>query len=214
MSRAAAHVTLHPLCRDHLETRRVSARAPAPETDEELLHAIRQGNQNAFLALFARYGPAVYGLALRVLELQPIAEEVTQDVFLKIWQQPGRWNPELGRFPGWLMTTTRNASIDRLRQEKRHRQAEPAAREDETAELRGAASPMDAPLWATGHDLRALIASLTPEQQRLIDLAYYKGHTHSELAVLLNMPLGTIKTRLRAAIIDLRALWEASERRL
>jgi RNA polymerase sigma-70 factor (ECF subfamily) len=172
---------------------------------------IRQGSQPAFLALYARYGSAVYGLALRVLNLQPLAEEVTQDVFLKVWQQPEKWNPALGRFPGWLMTTTRNAAIDRLRREQRHRQAEPTAAEIEAGELQGAPSPMDTPLWATGHDLRSLLAALTPDQQQMIDLAYYKGYTHSELATLLDMPLGTVKTRLRAAIMQLRALWEDAE---
>lgn len=187
-------------------------RAPAPESDEELVRLTSQGNQNAFLALYARYGSAVYGLVLRVVDLQPVAEEVTQDVFLKVWQQPGRWDPALGRFPGWLMTTARNAAIDRLRREQRHRQSEPNASEIETEELQGAPSPMDAPLWATGHDLRALIAQLAPEQQKLINLAYYKGYTHSELALLLDMPLGTVKTRLRAAILQLRALWDGNER--
>jgi RNA polymerase sigma-70 factor (ECF subfamily) len=186
-------------------------RPPAPETDEELVRHIRQGSQPAFLALYARYGSAVYGLALRVLNLQPLAEEVTQDVFLKVWQQPEKWNPALGRFPGWLMTTTRNAAIDRLRREQRHRQAEPTAAEIEAGELQGAPSPMDTPLWATGHDLRSLLAALTPDQQQMIDLAYYKGYTHSELATLLDMPLGTVKTRLRAAIMQLRALWEDAE---
>ena len=186
-------------------------RAPAPETDEELLRQIRQGSQSAFLALYARYGAAVYGLTLRVLGLQPLAEEVTQDVFLKVWQQPEKWDPALGRFAGWLMTTARNAAIDRLRREQRHRRSEPTASELEAGELQGAPSPMDAPLWATGHDMRALIAALGHEQQQLIDLAYYKGHTHTELSTLLNMPLGTVKTRLRAAIMQLRALWEEAE---
>lgn len=187
-------------------------RPPAPETDDDLVRLIRQGNQTAFMAMYARYGSAVYGLVLRVVELQPIAEEVTQDVFLKLWQQPEKWNPELGRFPAWLMTTARNAAIDRLRREQRHRLAEPTALEIEAEDLRGEVSPMDAPQWATGQDLRALIASMPPEQQRLLDLAYYKGFTHSDLAQVLNMPLGTVKTRLRAAIIQLRGLWHEAER--
>lgn len=188
-------------------------RAPAPESDEELLRSISQGDQTAFLALYARYGSAVYGLALRIVDIQVVAEEVTQDVFLKVWQQPGRWDPALGRFPGWLMTTARNAAIDRLRREQRHRQSEPPASDFVAEESQGAPSPMDAPLWATGHDLHAVIAQLAPEQQKLIELAYYKGYTHSELARLLNMPLGTVKTRLRAAISQLRALWGENERR-
>ncbi len=175
------------------------------------MRLVRQGSQPAFMALYARYGATVYGLTLRVLELQPLAEEVTQDIFLKVWQQPEKWDPHLGRFAGWLMTTSRNAAIDRLRRETRHRQAEPTATEIEDEALQGVPSPMDAPLWATGHDLRGLLATLSPEHQQLIDLAYYKGYTHSELATLLAMPLGTVKTRLRAAIMQLRTLWEEAE---
>ena len=97
-----------------------SLQTRSPVSDIHLLHAIAERDQQAFLALYERYGNLVYSLALRVVRHQVMAEEVTQDVFLKVWQQPMRWNPALGQFSSWLLTITRNAGIDRLRKERRH----------------------------------------------------------------------------------------------
>lgn len=174
--------------------------------DETLLRAVAQRRQEALMSLYARYGSAVYGLALRVTGQAAAAEEVTQDIFFKVWQQPDRWNPMLGRFPSWLLATTRNAAIDRLRRDRRATRTESATL-DAHAESLGEGSPFDDPLWADGQELRRLLGALPAEQRELIELAFYRGHTHSELASLLGLPLGTVKTRLRTAILRLRELW-------
>lgn len=174
--------------------------------DEALLRDVAQRQPDALMALYARYGAAVYGMALRVTRQTGAAEEVTQDIFFKVWQQPDRWNPALGRFISWLLASTRNASIDRLRRERRSGQAEQAPLEL-VADTLGDDSPFDDPLWADGQELRRLLNAMPAEQRQLIELAFYKGYTHSELAELLRLPLGTVKTRLRAAIHRLRALW-------
>ncbi len=175
--------------------------------DLQLLRAIASGDQQAFMQLYQQYCNLVFSLALRVVRHQVLAEEVTQDVFLKIWQQPDRWNPALGQFSSWLLTITRNAAIDRLRKEQRHIAPNTAATEplfDQATE----ASVSDNPLWFEGQLLARLIHELPIEQRQLIELAFYQGYTHSELADRLQLPLGTVKTRLRSGLQKLRVLWD------
>lgn len=183
----------------------LQTRSSVPDT--HLLQQITERDQHAFLALYERYGNLVYSLALRVVRHQVMAEEVTQDVFLKVWQQPTRWNPALGQFSSWLLTITRNAGIDRLRKERRH-----WTPTQDQAELLGEFGEETAvgenPYWYDGLILARLLQQLPPEQRQLIELAFYQGYTHSELAENLQLPLGTVKTRLRTGLQKLRTLWE------
>lgn len=179
--------------------------------DAALLHAVARQDQNAFFQLYQQYCNLVFSLALRVVRHHVVAEEVTQDVFLKLWQQPGRWNPELGQFSSWLLTITRNAAIDRLRKEQRHPIpnagiAEPIFEQNTEAPI------SDDPLWFEGQVLMRLLQELPPEQRELIELAFYQGYTHSELAEGLQLPLGTVKTRLRSGLQKLRMAWEEAHR--
>lgn len=178
-----------------------------PVTDTHLLQGIAERDQRAFLALYDRYGNLVYSLALRVVRHQGMAEEVTQDVFLKVWQQPTRWNPALGQFSSWLLTITRNAGIDRLRKERRHwTPAQDYA--DPLMEAGEKNAVSENPYWFDGLLLARLLQQLPAEQRQLIELAFYQGYTHSELAENLQLPLGTVKTRLRTGLQKLRILWE------
>lgn len=180
-------------------------------SEAELLHQVANADQEALMALYERYSSLVFSLALRVLRQPGLAEEVTQDVFLKLWHQPDRWNPALGQFSSWLLAITRNAAIDRLRREGRHPTIdweptdEPRARGEFVADL---------PAWHDGQVLRQLLLRLPSAQRHLIELAFYEGYSHSELAELLNLPLGTVKTRLRMGMQKLRALWEESQEKL
>lgn len=179
----------------------------SPIADTHLLHSIAERDQNAFMLLYERYGNLVYSLALRVVRHQVMAEEVTQDVFLKIWQQPTRWNPALGQFSSWLLTITRNAGIDRLRKERRH--WHPEHELVDTATQLGEERAIDEnAYWYDGLILTRLLQQLPAEQRQLIELAFYQGYTHSELAENLRIPLGTVKTRLRTGLQKLRVLWE------
>jgi RNA polymerase sigma-70 factor (ECF subfamily) len=182
-------------------------------TEIELLQQVVHKDQEALMALYQRYGSLVYSLCLRVLHQPGLAEEVTQDVFLKLWRQPERWDPTLGQFSSWLLTISRNAAIDRLRREGR--QAPPAWQAvDEMKESAFSATLFGAEQtnWLNGQLLRKLLLRLPPEQRQLIELAFFEGYSHSELAELLHLPLGTVKTRLRMGMHKLRALWEESER--
>ena len=184
-------------------------------TDFDLLTQVARRDQNALMALYQQYGNLVYSLALRVLRQPLLAEEVTQDVFLKLWRQPDRWDPTLGQFSSWLLTITRNAAIDRLRREGRQASApsweEVGETEASAREVHGFAAQQAA--WVDGQVLRKLLSRLPPEQRQLIELAFYEGYTHSELAELLNLPLGTVKTRVRNGMQKLRVLWEEAQQR-
>lgn len=173
--------------------------------DQTLMFAVIQRDQSALMSLYTRYGAALYGLALRILGQASAAEEVTQDIFLKVWNQPARWDPSLGKLSSWLLATTRNAAIDRLRQEQRH--WKPVDVDALVEETLGEPAPSDDPLWADGQVVRGLVKQLPDQQRLLVELAFFGGYTHSELADLLKLPLGTVKTRLRAALQALREAW-------
>jgi RNA polymerase sigma-70 factor (ECF subfamily) len=183
-------------------------------TEFELLQQVAQHDQQALLTLYQQYGNLVYSLSLRVLRQPVMAEEITQDIFLKLWRQPDRWNPSLGQFSSWLLTITRNAAIDRLRREGRQATLASWEQSDEADHRLSDADSFVAGQvnWVNGQVLRRLLQNLPPEQRQLIELAFYDGYTHSELAELLQLPLGTVKTRLRMGMQKLRTMWEESER--
>jgi len=184
---------------------RIAAQETAELDDRVLMNAVAMRDQGALMLLYERYGAMVYAMALRVLGNTSSAEEVTQDIFVKVWNQPARWNGDLGRLSSWLLASTRNAAIDRLRQEQREWRAFDL--EPPSEEVVGEEGVANDPLWADGLVLREILTTLPYQQRQLIELAFYGGYTHSDLARLLDLPLGTVKTRLRAAIQALREQW-------
>lgn len=181
-------------------------------SDLDLMQRINQGDQDALLTLYARYGSQVYGLALRILRNTALAEEATQDTFLKVWRKGVRWEPAKGLFGSWLLTVARYTAIDHLRRERR--QAPSHADPPEASPWASAALPqVDESRWHDGQVLRALLEQLPAEQRTVIELAFYQGMTHSELAEHLGWPLGTVKTRLRLGLQRLRSLWQEAMQR-
>jgi RNA polymerase sigma-70 factor (ECF subfamily) len=183
------------------------ARRSPPEA-KAILHRMALRDEGALAELYAHYGRAVYGLAMRVLGHAGWAEETTQDVFLKVWRDPRAWNPSGGTFESWFLTLARYTAIDRLRKETRHQPAVQVPLDDE---LQADDDPGgDAVEQAqTAAQVRGLLDHLSPEQRQVVELAFFRGMTHSELAAALSLPLGTVKTRLRLALQKLRALWIA-----
>ncbi len=175
-------------------------------TEIGLLNQVKKGDQGALMALYERYGNLVYSLALRVLRQPALAEEVTQDVFLKLWRQADSWEPSLGRFSSWLLTVTRNAAIDRLRKEQRRPTLDSTPLEN-VAHTLSDESPLDTPQWHDGQLLRQLMAQLPDEQRQVIELAFFYGLTHAQMAEQLGLPLGTVKTRVRLALQKLKEMW-------
>jgi len=174
-------------------------------TDLELMQRIAQADQSALSMLYQRYGNLNYSLALRVLQNTGVAEEVTQDVFLEVWNRPQIWDPAKGRLSSWMLTITRYTAIDRLRKDRRH--PESLTPLDEQSEVLSTIGQTDDTLWQDGQMLRTLMEQLPAEQAKVIELAFFQGLTHNELAKILNLPLGTIKTRVRLGLQKLRGLW-------
>ena len=177
-----------------------------PSNDADLMRRIVAQDQSALMTLFERFGSQVYGLALHVLRDSRLAEEASQDTFLKVWNKSVQWDPAKGQLDSWLLTIARYAAIDRLRREQRHTAAGatfPDALPDHTP---GATIVGDR-RWIDGQLLRQLMAELPAEQAQVIELAFFQGMTHSELAESLGWPLGTGKTRLRSGLQNLRVLW-------
>jgi len=175
-----------------------------------LLERVGQRDMAAFVEVYRRYARAVYSLALSILRDGMAAEEVTQDVFLKVWRQPELYRPERGKFAAWLLTVARHHSIDRLRKERRSF-AVPAgddlAQRLRTDEDEG---PDDiAWLHAMRQAVLSALASLPPPQQEVVRLACFHGLTQAEIAAHLQQPLGTIKTRMRLALRRLRLFLES-----
>lgn len=173
--------------------------------DIECMRRIAARDQQAFRALYQEYGKAVYSLAYRVLQNATLAEEVTQDTFLKVWQQKTHWDSQKGKLRNWLLTITHYTAIDRLRQEKRQPNLHPEAIEDleDVSLLEDGAEA----LWQDGTLLHLLVHQLPAEMSSLIDLAFFRGMSHGEIADATHIPLGTVKTRLRTGIQRLRDLW-------
>jgi RNA polymerase sigma-70 factor, ECF subfamily len=175
-------------------------------SDTELMQSVAWQDQTALSELYRRYGGVVYSLALRVVQNSVLAEEVTQDMFMKVWRQAEQWDPAKGQLYSWLLTITRYTAIDRLRKEQR----QPALTLLSVDDMPGIAAGyglVDEPLWHDGQLLRTLMNQLPAEQVQVIQLAFYQGMTHSEMAEALNLPLGTIKTRVRLGLQKLRTLW-------
>lgn len=177
--------------------------------DSSLLQRVAAGDEDALLALHKRYANLVYSMAWRVLHDVGRAEEVTQDIFIKLWQKGHQYDPNRGRFSSWLLSVTRFAAIDRLRSDGRR----PVAAElsvdegDDRPSLEQLLPPTDHASWERGQHLRLLLAQLPADQRQIIELAYFAGLTHSELAAHLSLPLGTVKSRLRLGLEKLRGLW-------
>lgn len=182
--------------------------ASSEPDDGVLLQRISAGDGDALLILHKRYANLVYSMAWRVLQDVGLAEEVTQDVFIKLWQQGQRYDAGRGRFSAWLLSVTRFAAIDRLRHEDRR----PFVAGQSSDDPQAPASleqllPTDHASWERGQHLRLLLEQLPVEQRQVVELAYFGGLTHSELASYLGLPLGTVKGRLRLGLEKLRSFW-------
>ena len=170
-----------------------------------LIQQVTRGDQHAFMALYDRYSPRIYALTLHILGDPMLAEEVTQDTFIKLWSRARMYVSSRGSFVVWLMTIARRTALDRLRLEGR-RPMLSDTRDPETIwpTLRDDSRDPDEARWKS---LYFAVRSLPEDQQQVIELSYYQGMSQSEIAAELGWPLGTVKTRMRAAMEALRHEW-------
>jgi RNA polymerase sigma-70 factor (ECF subfamily) len=179
----------------------------ASATDEELMACLATRDIEAFESLYDRYGTLVYSTALRVVGDVHLAEDISQEVFLRIWRHPDRYEPQRGRFVTWLLSVTRNGAVDAVRSRGRRRRHELVSEQPER-DLPTGDGP-DPALMAELADerqrIRRALANLPAEQRQTIEMAYFGGYTQQEIAALLSEPLGTVKTRIRLGMQKLRA---------
>lgn len=192
---------------DHL--RPVESGGPSPEDGPpvpdlvELLRRSGRGDQASFAQLYDATAARVFGLALRVVRDRAQAEEVAQEAFLEVWRTAGRFDPDRGSPLSWLLTITHRKAVDRVRS------AESATRRDSTYHLRNQPVEHDSTAEAAQASLearrvRGALAHLTDVQREAVTLAYLGGYTHTEVATMLDLPVGTAKTRIRDGLIRLR----------
>jgi len=173
--------------------------------DVELVRRLAEGDDSAFLALYDRHVSRVHGLTLHILGSPLLAEEATQDTFLKLWSRARQYLAERGPFLPWLLTIARRVALDRVRLESRR----PVLSDSNDPEsiwqnLPDLESTTEESRWRS---MYFAVQALHPDQRKVIELAYYQGMSQSEIAEVLGWPLGTVKTRLRAAMQNLRAVW-------
>ncbi|HEX5110445.1 MAG TPA: sigma-70 family RNA polymerase sigma factor [Vicinamibacterales bacterium] len=179
-------------------------RGAQTDTDVLLLQRLARRDASALGDLYDRHNRLLFGLIVRILGQRGEAEDVLQEVFMTAWTRAGTYNAALGTPVGWLVGIARNRSVDRLRANAARMRAVEAA---PPLVLAGAGSPEAEAL--SGEQQRAVARALNglpPDQRDLIEEAYFLGLTHSELAERHRLPLGTVKTRIRAGMLALRQL--------
>ena len=174
-----------------------------------LIQRVAEGDQQAFLTLYDHYAPRVHALTLRILGNEMMAEEATQDTFLKLWGRARLYLAERGSFMVWLLTIARRTALDRLRMEAR-RPLLSDSKDPETIWplLSDKDQNSEETRWQS---LYFMLRDLPEEQRQVIELAYYQNMSQSEISAELGWPLGTVKTRMRTGMEALRRLWLKDE---
>ena len=190
-------------------TRVMTQESPPEEVD--LMQRIAARDQMALAEFYDRFGDLIYGMTLRVLQNQTLAEEAMQDTLMKVWNLAARWEPERSKLVSWLLTLARYTAIDRLRKEQRQSPWTAIGLED-LLNLISQTRGVEQSWWDDRHQIEQLIQRLPPEQVEAIDLAFFRGMTHVEIADHLKQPLGTIKSRIRHGLMMLKELWLQAEK--
>lgn len=171
-------------------------------SEEQLIAALKMQDESAFAFLYENYSGALNGIIMRMVDDVQLAEDILQEAFVKIWNNFKQYDQDKGRLFTWMVNITRNLTIDTIRSKGYKKQQKIS--QDENAVTNYKESSGSAKIDSIG--MSRQLASLKPEFKKLIDLAYYFGYTQEEISQQLNIPLGTVKTRMRSAIIELRKM--------
>ena len=178
-------------------------KSPGTRTDAgddlRLVARLRAGDQQALSVLYDRYSSVVYGVALRILQDTGAAEDLLQDIFLQLWRKPDAFDSSRGSLGAWLAVIARNRSIDRLRQRRPESDIEDCVIASST-DLRD-----ETERSLVIEKVRVVMNEMSPDQRTAMELAFFEGLTHTEIAEKTGEPLGTIKTRIRSGLQMLRA---------
>jgi RNA polymerase sigma-70 factor (ECF subfamily) len=172
--------------------------APKHKDDAALIVRIRAGDQSAMADLYDRYSGVVYGVALRVLANTTGAEDVVQEVFLQLWRNPQAFDTDRGRLAPWLAVIARNRAIDLLRKRPL---------EDDITEMpisTGVDMEDESSQRLAVEKVRGVLVQLPQDQRKALEMAFFEGMTHTEIAGKTGEPLGTVKTRIRTGLLALR----------
>jgi RNA polymerase sigma-70 factor (ECF subfamily) len=171
--------------------------------DASILRAIQRGEQDAVASLYDRYGGIAYGLAFRITNDATLAEDVVQDAFVSVWKQAARFDPARGQVRSWLLTIVHHRAVDTVRRRtNRPERAMPDGAEDFLA---AEGRPEDlAETIMDAAAVREAVQRIPEDQRRTVEMAYFMGLTHVEIAAEMDVPLGTVKSRLRIGLEKMR----------
>ena len=178
-------------------------------SDGGLVVAIARYREDALAEAYRRHAGAVFALARRVLADLTAAEEVVQEVFLRLWTQPDKFDPDRGSLRSYLLAQTHGRAVDLLRSDTSRRRRE----EREARQTAEAGYDLEHEVWdlAVADQVKQVVAVLPVAERRAIELAYFGGHTYREVATLLGEPEGTVKSRIRAGLKRMRAALKSAE---
>lgn len=203
--RSLTPVTTPAYTPSHMQPAEPMPREAREEALLALVGRIARGDQAALGTLYDETSAMVHGLAVKILRDESAAEDVTLDVYMQAFRQASSYDRERGSPLAWLLTLARSRAIDRFRSDAQRRTREMPL-ETVAAAPAAEADPAESTLAGESRRIvRAALAALAPEQRRAIELAYYTGMSHSEIAETLGQPLGTVKTRIRTGMLALRA---------
>lgn len=177
----------------------------AINNEEELVLLLKQGSREAFDQLYKQYAAVLYGIVHKVVRDEQTAQDVLQEVFVKIWNNMGKYDAAKGRLYTWMINIARNSAIDKLRSKGEIMKDKIQAAGDAVNNI--SAGPRTEQKTDT-IGLDNMVAALKPEYETVIRLAYFKGYTTDEISQTLDIPQGTVKTRMRSAIKQLRAFFD------
>ncbi|MES2381359.1 MAG: RNA polymerase sigma factor [Bacteroidota bacterium] len=170
-----------------------------------LVSALKEKNREAFSYLYDNYSAALYGVINRITQNEEIANDVLQEAFVKIWKNIDNYSREKGSIYTWMLNVCRNSAIDEVRSKQYNKQAQNQSIDDNLVNI-DASYQVQAKVDQIG--LKKIVSNLRPEHRQLIDKVYFEGYTHDEISKELNMPLGTVKSRIRNAMIELRKVFD------
>lgn len=169
-------------------------------TEEKIIAALQNKDRNAVAILYDQYAGAIFGVIFRIVKSKTLAEDVLQEVIVKIWQSIDTYNAEKGRFLAWMLRIAHNKAIDLVRS---------AAYKQSQLQTDNETYQPETGIETTNVDaigIKELLGKLAPEYQETFRLAYFEGYTQVEIAETLNIPLGTVKSRIRIGLRELRKL--------